>query len=322
MEFETRVTRLLGIRYPIIQGGMQWVARAKLVAAVSEAGGLGVLSALTFPDPEALREEIRKVKALTDKPFGVNLTLLPTLVPRPLEEYIEVALSEGVRVFETAGRNPEPYLRVLKSKGALVMHKCPSLRFARAAERAGCDMVVVNGFEGAGHPGEEDVTSLILVRLVSRWLKIPVIAAGGVVDGRGLVAALALGAEGVMMGTRFLVTKEAPVHPQVKRRLLEAKETDTVLIQRSIRSTLRVLRNRASEKVLELERAGVGFEELMAYIKGERSKEALEKGFVEEGMVVCGQAIGLIEDLPSVKELIERIIQEAKETIGRLKALL
>lgn len=301
---------------------MQWVARAELVAAVSEAGGLGVLSALTFSDPEALREEIRRVKALTDKPFGVNLTLLPTLIPRPLEEYIEVALSEGVTVFETAGRNPEPYLPLLKSKGAVVMHKCPSLRFAKAAERAGCDMVVVNGFEGAGHPGEEDVTSLILVQLVSRWLKVPVIAAGGFVDGRGLVAALALGAEGVMMGTRFLATKEAPVHPQVKQRLLQAKETDTVLVQRSIRSTLRVLRNKASERVLELEKQGVGLEELIPYIKGERSKEVLEKGLIEEGMVVCGQAVGLIEDLPSVKELIERTILEAKETIERLKAFL
>lgn len=322
MEFETRVTRFLGIRYPVIQGGMQWVARAELVAAVSEAGGLGVLSALTFPHPEAFREEIRRVKALTDKPFGVNLTLLPTLIPRPLEEYIEVALSEGVKVFETAGRNPEPYLPLLKSQGALVMHKCPSLRFAKAAERAGCDMVVVNGFEGAGHPGEEDVTSLILVQLVSRWLKVPVIAAGGFVDGRGLVAALALGAEGVMMGTRFLATKEAPVHPQVKQRLLQAKETDTVLVQRSIRSTLRVLRNRASEKVLELEKEGVGLEGLIPYIKGERSKEVFEKGLIEEGMVVCGQAVGLIEDFPSVKELIERMILEAKETIERLKALL
>lgn len=322
MKFETRVTRLLGIAYPVIQGGMQWVARAELVAAVSEAGGLGVLSALTFPNGEALREEIKKVKALTDRPFGVNLTLLPTLSPRPLEEYIEVALSEGVRVFETAGRNPEPYLPLLKSHGALVMHKCPSLRFAKAAERAGCDMVVVNGFEGAGHPGEGDLTSLILIQVASRWLKVPVIAAGGIVDGKGLVAALALGAEAVMMGTRFLMTKEAPVHPKVKQRLLEAKETDTVLVQRSIRSTLRVLRNRASEKVLELEREGASLEQLIPYIKGEKSREVLEKGLIDEGMVVCGQAIGLIDDLPSVKDLMERIMEEAEETLKRLKASL
>lgn len=318
--FRTRITELLGIRYPIVQGGMQWVSRAELVAAVSEAGGLGVLSALTFETPEELRGEIRRTRSLTSKPFGVNITLLPTLRERDIKGYIEVALAEGVKIFETAGRNPEPYMGMMKGAGAVVMHKCPALRFAKKAEEVGCDAVIVNGFEGAGHPGEDDVTTFVLLPIVADALKVPVIAAGGIGDGRGLVAALALGAEGVLMGTRFLATKESPLHPRAKMALLRATERDTVLIQRSLRNSERVLKNPLSERILKMEARGATLEDLIPLIKGENSLKAVRDGEVEEGLLVCGQAVGLVREVPTVRELMEGIIAEARETIKRLSS--
>ena len=320
--FSTRITKLFGIKYPIIQGGMQWVSRAELAAAVSNAGGLGILSALTF-SPEELRLEIRKMRELTDKPFGVNLTLLPALRPVKYEEYIEVILQEGVGIVETAGRNPEPYMKLFREGAVKVIHKCTAVRFARTAERVGCSAVSIDGFECAGHPGEEDVTSLILIPLAAEAVNIPVIASGGFADARGFVAALALGAEGVNMGTRMLATQEAPVHPRVKERLLQASERDTMLILRSLRNTQRVLRNRMAERVAELEKRGACLEELAPLISGERGRQLLQGGDLEEGLLTCGQAVGLIRDIPTVKELIETVISEARMLIqNRLARLI
>lgn len=319
--FQTRLTKLLGIRYPILQGGMQWVSRAELVGAVSEAGGLGILSALTFPTPEDLAAEIARTRAITNKPFGVNLTLLPTMRPTNIEGYIEVIIGEGVRIIETAGRSPEPYMERLKSAGVKVIHKCTAVRFAKTAERIGCDVVSIDGFECAGHPGEEDITSLILIPLTADAVKIPVVASGGFGDGRGLVAALALGAEGVNMGTRFVATQEAPVHPKVKEWFVRASERDTMLVQRSLKNTGRVLRNPIAEKVSEMESRGAKLEELAPWITGQRGKRLLETGDLDYGLQSCGQVVGLIHDVPTVKELMDRIIGEAKGIIARLQTL-
>jgi len=322
MVFKTRVTELLGVEYPLIQGGMYGVSRAELVSAVSNAGGLGILHAFTCGDPEGLVEEIRRTRGMTDKPLGVNVTLLPTYEDRDVEAFFDVALSEGIRIFETAGSNPEPWMKKLKEAGAIVMHKCPSLRFARKAEEVGCDAVILNGFEGAGHPGEDEVSSLVLIRAAVEVLRVPVIAAGGFGDGRGLLAAFALGAEGVLLGTRFMATKEAPVHPKVKEALIRATERDTVLIERSLRRPLRILKNKHAERILELERQGATFDQLKSLIKGEFSKKALQEGDTEGGLIVCGQIVATIKDIPSVEELIRRMIEEFKRTLAYLNSLL
>jgi len=312
--FKTRITELFGIECPIIQGGMLWVSTSELVAAVSNAGGLGVLSALTF-SPDELKLEIRKTRELTNNPFGVNLSILPTLREINYEEYIDVILSEGVKIIETAGRNPEPYMNRLKLNGAKVIHKCTAVRFARTAERVGCDAVTIVGFECAGHPGEEDITSLILIPLAVDALSIPVVASGGFGDARGFVAALALGAEGVNMGTRMLATQEAPVHPKVKEWLIQSSERDTMLIMRSLRNTERILRNTVGEKVAEMEEKGATVEELAPLITGQGIKAVFQTGNLDQGTVPCGQAVGLIRDIPTVKELIKTIIREAEEVV-------
>ena len=318
--FKTRVTEMLGIQYPIIQGGMIWLARAELVAAVSNAGGLGILSSLTFSTPEEWREEIRKTRSLTDKPFGVNLPFLPGLRPVKIEDFIDVAIEEGVKIAETVGRSPEPYMEKFKKNGVKVMHKLTAVRFARTAERVGCDAVIIDGFECAGHPGEEDVTSLILIPLTVDAVNVPVIAAGGFGDARSFVAALALGAEAVLMGTRFMVTAECPMHPKVKERLLEAREMDTMLVQRSLRNSARVLKNAASEKTAEMEKRGTSLEELAPVISGLKEKEIFETGELDVGILHCGEVVGLIRDIPSVKEVIDRIITGAQEIRQRLGA--
>ena len=260
--FKTRVTEELGINHPIIQGGMMWVSQPELVAAVSEAGGLGVLTALTFETAEGLADAIARTRALTDRPFGVNLTFLPTLVPKDYGSLIDVIVDEGIQIVETAGRNPEPYLDRIKAGGAKVIHKCTSVRFAKKAESIGCDYVSIDGCECAGHPGEDDVTSLVLIPVTVDAVTIPVIASGGFADARGLVAALALGAEAMNLGTRFVATEEAPAHINVKNWLVEATETDTMFVMRSLRNTERVLRNEVAEKVVELEEGGAGIAEL------------------------------------------------------------
>jgi nitronate monooxygenase len=321
--FKTRITEILGIEYPIIQGGMQWVSRAELVSAVSNAGGLGILSGLTFPSPEELAAEIRKTRNLTDKPFGVNFTFAPTLRPISYEAYVDVVIKEGVKIVETAARSPEPYMSSFKSASIKVIHKCTAVRFARTAERIGCDIVSIDGFECAGMPGEEDITSLILIPSAVDAVKIPVVASGGFGNARGFVAALALGAEGMNMGTRFMATQEAPIHTKIKEQLIQASERDTTLIMRSLRNTERTLKNPISERVIEMEKQGATIEDLASLLAGERGKEALETGDIDQGVIVAGQVVGLIHNIPTVKQLFDSIINEAKEIIaGRLDKFL
>jgi len=316
--FKTKVTEMLGIEYPIVQGGMQWISRAELVSAVSNAGGLGILSALTFPSPEELAAEIRKTKSLTNKPFGVNLTILPTLRPVNYDAYIDVISEGGVKIMETAGRSPEPYMKRIKAAGIKVIHKCTAVRFARTAQRIGCDIVSIDGFECAGHPGEEDVTSLILVPQCVDAVDIPVIASGGFGDARGFVAALALGADGVNMGTRFMATQESPIHARVKEWLVQSTERDTMLAQRSLRNTSRVLRNAAAEKVSEMEKQGATLEELASLISGQKGAEVFKTGELDQGLVSAGQVVGIIHSIPTAKEVINSIITEAKAIGQRL----
>ena len=318
--FKTRITELFDIKYPITQGGMMWISRAELVAAVSNAGGLGIITAFTFPTPQELAGEIKKTRELTDKPFGVNITLLPTLRPVDIDGYVNAVIDSGVKIVETAGRNPEPYMERFKAAGVKVIHKCTAVRFARTAQRIGCDAVSIDGFECAGAPGEEDVTSLVLIPLTVDAVEIPVIASGGFGDGRGLVAALALGASGINMGTRFMATQECGIHPKVKEWLVKSVERDTMLVMRSLRNTERVLRNATAEKVVEMENRSATLEELASLLSGKRGLELYETGALDRGLVACGQVIGLVQDIPTVKELIERIIKEAEEVISNINA--
>ena len=313
----TRLTETLGIEHPVVQGGMQWVGLAELASAVSNAGGLGILTALTQPSPEALENEIRRCRDMTDKPFGVNLTILPTIKPVPYEEYAQVIIESGIKIVETAGRNPEPFLPPYKAAGITVIHKCTSIRHSLKAERIGVDMVSVDGFECAGHPGEDDVTNFILLPLAARRLSIPFIASGGFGDGRGLAAALALGAEGINMGTRFMATKEAPIHEKVKQAMVEASELDTALIFRTLRNTARVFRNDIAGKVLEIEgRAGeTKFEDIRELVQGVKGKELYQTGELDSGIWSAGLVVGMIDDIPSCEELVRRIVEEAEQII-------
>lgn len=315
--FKNRVTEMLGIEYPIIQGGMQWLPGAELVAAVSNAGGLGTITSASFATVEELKKEIRRTKGLTDKPFAVNINLMPTMRPLNNEEYIALVLEEGVRIVETSGRSPEPYMEQLKRGGAILIHKVARLRDARTAERVGADMVTMVGFEAAGHPGMEDITSLVRLPIAVEALKIPVLAAGGIADGRGFLAALVLGAEGVVMGTRFLATHECSAHPRVKEWLLKAQETDTVLIERSIGNAIRVLRNDVALKVLEMEEKGATLEDLLPLISGLKAKRVFEEGDLNAGTMACGEVVGLIHEIKSAREVIEGIIQEATAILKR-----
>ena len=316
---KTRVTEALGIRYPIIQGGMQWVGKAELVSAVSNAGGLGVLTALTQPTPEDLAREIQRTRALTDRPFGVNLTLLPTLKPPPYAEYVQVIIAQGVKIIETAGNSPKAFIPQLKAHGVTIVHKCTTVRHALSAERDGVDIISIDGFECAGHPGEDDVPGLVLIPLATQALKIPVIASGGIADGRGMAAALALGAEGVNMGTRFFATREAPVHDNIKQALVSANERDTRLMLRSFRNTTRVLRNAVSEAVVARERQPEGcvFEDVRPWVVGTRGRDALQSGDVDGGVIAAGQVVGLIHDIPSCAELIERMVSECRTQLAQ-----
>ena len=323
MMFETRITRLLGIRYPIIQGGLQWLATAQLASAVSEAGGLGLISSLSFPDSAALRREIRRMKEMTRKPFGVNLSMLPELTRGDRsEEILAVILDEGVPVVETSGRSPEAFIPRLKRAGVKLIHKVPSVRFAQKAESIGADAVTIVGFECGGHPGMDEVTSFVLIPRTVESVGIPVIAGGGIADARGFLAALALGAEAALMGTRFVATLECPAHPAIKELFVKARETDTTLIQRSIRNTARVIKNSAAEKTRSMEEKGASLEELMRWIGGEAGRNALEQGDAEGATIACGQSVGLIREIKSVKEVIEEIIRDAQAILGRLNSLM
>ncbi len=315
---KTRITELLGIEHPIVQGGMQWVGLAELTSAVSNAGGLGILTALTQPTPEDLSREIDRCRSMTDKPFAVNLTILPTIKPVPYDEYAQAIVDSGVKIVETAGRNPEPYLPMFKEAGIKVIHKCTSIRHSLKAEKIGCDAVSVDGFECAGHPGEDDVTNLILLPLAARRLKIPFLASGGLGDGRGLAAALALGADGINMGTRFMVTKEAPIHDKVKQRMIEATELDTALIYRSLRNTARVFKNSVAEQVVEIEsRPGeTKFEHIKSLVQGVKGRALFDDGDLDKGIWSAGMIVGLIDDNPSCEELVSRIVAEAEDIIS------
>ncbi len=319
--FKTRITELLGIEYPVIQGAMQWLSRAELAAAVSNAGGLGIISGGSFESADELRQEIRKMKSLTEKPFAVNITLLPTRRPIVWEEYIKAALEEGVKIIETSGRSPEPYMEWLKSAGVKTMHKIARIKDAKAAEHIGADAVTIIGFEAGGHPGMEDVGSLVLVPKAVDSLKIPIIAGGGFCDGRGLVAALALGAEAVLMATRFMACKECPMHPNFKELLLRTQEKDTIMIERSIGMAARVIKTDFSAKVLDMEKRGATLSELLPLLDGLRGKRSYESGETDDSIIYCGQAVGLINDIPSAKEIIESIIAEARLIGQRLRNL-
>jgi NAD(P)H-dependent flavin oxidoreductase YrpB (nitropropane dioxygenase family) len=320
--FKTRITELFGIKYPIIAGGMHLLSRAELVAAVSNAGGLGILASTTFETKEELREEIRKTKSLTDKPFGVNLNLFPMMRPRSVEEDIDLFIDEGVEIVESSGASPGPYAPPLKEADVKIIHKVPAVRFARKAESVGVDAVTIVGFECAGHPGMDDVTSLILVPLTVDAVKIPVIAGGGFCDARSFVAALALGADGVVMGTRFVATHECVAHPKIKEWLIKAKETDTTLIDRSLGLPMRVIKNKPAEKALEMDKRSASLEELLTVISGALGKKAWIEGDIDAGVVSLGMAIGRIHEIVSVKEVIDGIIEEAKAVCKRLNLTL
>jgi NADH:quinone reductase (non-electrogenic) len=321
---KTQITEMFGIEHPIIQGGMHFVGLAPMAAAVANAGGLGIITALTLRNPEELAKEIALCRTMTDKPFGVNLAFLPMVNPPDYPGYIQAIIDGGVKVVETAGNNPAKYLPMLKDAGIKVIHKCTSVRHSLKAESIGCDAVSVDGFECGGHPGEDDIPNFILLPRAAEELKIPFVASGGMADGRSLVAALALGAQGMNMGTRFMATKEAPIHDNVKQALLAASELDTRLVLRPLRNTERVLVNPAVERVLAKEKelgARITFEDIAPELAGVYPR-VMQDGDVEAGGWSCGMVAGLIHDIPTCQELIDRIMAEARDIIrGRLTAL-
>ncbi len=314
---KTRITELFGIQHPIIQGGMHYVGFAELAAAVSNAGGLGIITGLTQRTPELLANEIAKCRALTDKPFGVNLTFLPTVSSPDYPGYIRAIIDGGIKAVETAGNNPQQWLPMLHEAGVKVIHKCTSVRHSLKAQSIGCDAVSVDGFECGGHPGEDDIPNFILLPRAADELKIPFVASGGMADGRSLVAALALGAEGINMGTRFIATKEAPVHQNVKDAIVAASELDTRLVMRPLRNTERVLRNAAVDRLIEKEKtlgASLKFEDIIDEVAGVYPQIMME-GRMDVGAWSCGMVAGLIHDVPTCKELIDRIMTEAESLI-------
>ena len=322
---KTRITELFQIQHPIIQGGMHYVGFAELASAVSNAGGLGMITGLTQKTPTLLAKEISRCRGMTDRPFGVNLTFLPTFAAPPYAEYIEAIVDGGVRIVETAGRSPEAHLPALKAAGIKVIHKCTSVRHALKAQQIGCDAVSVDGFECGGHPGEDDMPNMILLPRAADELSIPFVASGGMADARSLVAALAMGAEGVNMGTRFVATQEAPVHPNVKNAIVAATELDTRLVMRGLRNTERVLRNAGVDRLLEIEHergSELKIEDILDQVAGVYPKVMID-GEMDAGAWSCGMVVGLIHDVPTVKQLIDRIMSEAEVLIrGRLQGML
>ncbi|RAK80990.1 NAD(P)H-dependent flavin oxidoreductase [Aspergillus fijiensis CBS 313.89] len=323
MPFNTLLTRKLGITVPVVQGGMQWVGYAELAAAVSNAGGLGILTALTQPTPEDLRKEIRKCRAMTKNPFGVNLTLLPALVPPDYAAYAQVIIDEGIKIVETAGNNPGPVIQQLKKANIIVLHKCTTIRHAKSAIKLGVDFLSIDGFECAGHVGENDITNFILLSRARQELKVPFIASGGFADGQGLAAAMALGAEGINMGTRFMCTVEAPIHKNVKEAIVKADETDTALVMRRWTNTTRLFGNKVSKEALKVERESKTgeFSEIAPFVSGKRGREVFLTGDVDFGVWTAGQVIGMIHDIPTCAELLERIEKEAVQALDRVRSL-
>jgi nitronate monooxygenase len=316
---KTRITELFEIEHPIIQGGMHFVGFAELAAAVSSAGGLGIITGLTQRTPQDLASEIRRCREMTNRPFGVNLTFLPAVTPPDYPGYIRAIVEGGVKIVETAGNNPQKWLPALKEAGIKVIHKCTSVRHSLKAQSIGCDAVSVDGFECGGHPGEDDVPNFILLPRAAEELAIPFVASGGMADGRSLVAALSLGADGMNMGTRFIATREAPVHDNVKQALLAASELDTRLVTRPLRNTERVLKNAAVERLIEKEKAlgsKLKFEDILPEVAGVYPR-IMTKGEMDAGAWSCGMVAGLIHDIPTVKELIDRTMREAEDIIGQ-----
>ncbi|KAI0317498.1 hypothetical protein OF83DRAFT_1058566 [Amylostereum chailletii] len=325
----TPVTKLLGIRVPIVQGGMQWRLRSRrvglpqLAAGVSNAGGLGVLTALTQPSPDALRVAIRETRKLTDKPFGVNITLLPSINPPDYEGYARAAFEEGVKIFETAGNAPGKLISYFKSNGCVVIHKCTTIRHAKSAARHGVDILSIDGFECAGHPGEEDTPGLILLARAAQELDIPYLASGGTADSRGFAAALALGASGVNMGTRFMCTVESPIHQNIKDKIVASSELDTVHIFRTLHNTARVFKNKVSQEVVAIERrpGGAKFEDVRDLVSGARGRLVYENGDPDYGIWSAGLTVGLIKDIPTCEELLSRMERETEAIIDGLTKL-
>jgi NADH:quinone reductase (non-electrogenic) len=316
----TRFTETFDVEHPITQGGMQWVARAELVSAVANAGALGFLTALTQPTPEALAAEIARCREMTDRAFGVNLTILPSITPPPYDEYRAAIIEGGVKVVETAGANPEPHMAAFKSAGVKVIHKATSVRHALKAERVGVDAISIDGFECAGHPGEDDIPGLVLIPAAADQLTVPIIASGGFADGRGLAAALALGADAINMGTRFLCTREAPIHQRIKEQIVANDENATDLIFRTLRNTARVARNEISKQVIEIEQAGGTFDDVRPLVAGQRGKQVYEIGDVNAGIWWAGLAQGLIRDIPDVATVVSGVVAEAAGVIQQLSA--
>ncbi|ALC12927.1 NAD(P)H-dependent flavin oxidoreductase [Sphingopyxis sp. 113P3] len=319
MAFKTRITEMLGIEHPIVQGGMQSVGTAQMASAVSNAGGLGILTALTQPSPEALRDEIEKCRSMTDKPFGVNLTVFPTINSPDYNAYADAIVESGVKIMETAGTPAvrEIWARV-KPHGVTILHKCTAVRHALSAEKAGCDIISIDGFECAGHPGEDDIPGLILIPAAADKVKIPMLASGGFGDGRGLVAALSLGAEGINMGTRFCATREAPIHDNVKQAYIDNDERGSFLIFRNFKNTARVGKSAVSEEVVRrLAQPGAQFSDVQELVAGSAGRELLETGDLSKGVFWAGMVQGLIHDIPSCQELIDRIIAEAEAILDQ-----
>jgi len=324
MSFNTKLTRALGIQRPIVQGGMQWVGYAELASAVSNAGGLGILTALTQPTPEDLRKEIRKCKTMTDKPFGVNITLLPAMVVPDYAAYAQVTIDEGIRIVETAGNSPGPVIKQLKAVGTIILHKCTTIRHAQSAINLGVDFLSIDGFECAGHVGETDITNFILLSRARQSLKVPFIASGGFADGQGLAAALSLGAEGINMGTRFMCTIEAPIHMNIKEEIVRATENDTQLVLRRWKNTSRLYKNKVTLAAVKIEQESTTgeFSEVAPYVSGKRGREVFINGDPDYGVWTAGQVIGLIHDIPTCDVLCKRIEREAIETINAASNLI
>ena len=317
--FKTRITELFGIEYPIIAGPMAYISNAEFVAAVSNAGGLGIVVSTTIPTAKELREEIKKTRSLTDKPFAVNVTLAPVIRQINYEEYFAAAIEEGVQIIETSARSPEPYMKMFKDAGVKVMHRATRTRDITTAERVGVDAVTILGTEAAGLHGPEEVGAMVRIPVAVKAVNIPVIAAGGISDARGFVAALALGAEGVLLGTRLMASKEAPIHPKIKEGLVQLGEADTMIILRSIRNAERVIISEYSQKIMEMEEKGATLEELLPMIGGHRGREAYSTGDISNALFSVGQGVGLIQDVPTVKEIIDSIINESKAIMQRLQ---
>merc|ERR1712144_49886 len=324
MPFNTKLTRALGIKIPVVQGGMQWVGYAELASAVSNAGGLGILTALTQPTPEDLRKEIRKCKTMTNKPFGVNITLLPSMNTPDYGAYAQVAIDEGIKVVETAGNSPGPVIKLLKKSGVIILHKCTTIRHAQSAVKLGVDFLSIDGFECAGHVGESDITNFILLSRARQSLNVPFIASGGFADGQGLAAALALGAEGINMGTRFMCTVEAPIHVNIKQAIVDASEHDTELVLRRWRNTSRLFKNKVTAEATKIERESTTgkFEEVAPFVSGKRGRQVFLNGDKDYGVWTAGQVIGLIHDVPTCHDLLSRIEKEAIETLSSASSLI